>query len=138
MKYLIVLFLMMGACAKKSTDNQNFGPISCGIKPLFSEWTEKVKTNPFSLNLTGFKFGINEMHIFVGGEDYCKLDYEIQGTECSGTYKISNVQNVVGADVVDCKAEILEANGVYTKSSEGLRLDNKTTGESFAYEKMLN
>ena len=91
MKYILILFLMLGACAKNGSNLNTAEPISCGIKPLFSEWTEMSKTDSFTLDLRGFKFGKNEMLIRSGDIELCKLDFTIEGSECNGTYQITNI-----------------------------------------------
>lgn len=134
-KILIIGLLILSACAKENSSSNTPAPESCGIKPLFSDWTEMTKVDPFRLLLTGFKFGDNDMILYSNNEPICKFNFNIQGTECSGVYNINNVQQIASIDTIDCIAEIKESNGIYKKTNDGLRLDNQVTGLSVSYEK---
>jgi hypothetical protein len=113
MKYLLIMFLLISACAKP--DSSSPSPNKCGDKSFNSVWTNKADFQD-RIDLTKAEFNKQIMDT-VG---LCYIYSKYDGDECSGT---------LTSYTIDERSECLDYNFKvnYSKSSEGLRICQTAT-----------
>lgn len=116
MKYILIISLLLSACAKPSDSN---GPTAiaqtCGEKPFKSLWTNKADLTE-KLDLTNVEFG----KLKINSVGICFVYTKYEGDDCSGT---------ITAYTIDKRDECIGYNFkvIYKKDTFGLEICENST-----------
>lgn len=118
---IIISLLILSGCSGNGGGSSTTQGQSCGSKPVQSTWTGE--STGLVLDLTGLTLNTpTTMIVSLTSGESCSVDAVMNGTQCSGTYQLSNsTWNGDGGGDPGCSS--LDMTGTYEKSPGGLYFD---------------
>lgn len=108
---------LLAGCGKSGGSSD--AAAQCGSKPLASAWTLNGTSQ---VSLVGLTLGQpTSLFIQVSGGAMCQMDFQANGSECSGTMIIANA-TYTGGGSGDPGCSSLNGVSTYTKSDGGLSI----------------